>query len=283
MKDGFKGMEDALSTGADDVERLSGYSYPSVRMSGLKPSVEQQPFWPDGKKIADGMRRAARGASAASREIDGLGDDLPKLRDSLNESRKVAEATRDALGNALEQQDKVESLLKDVPDHAARLAEELPRLGSDLSKVLRETKHLKEVGGLLREAQKGVDAAVAHWPELRKTLSQSARLLRTAQQQMQTALDHRDDYEKAMNQTRSSGRTLSAALPLMTEQMEDQLQEQDDSLKNLGDSIDQTTRRAARVGPHGVARAVDDTPFALSHGGDLRLARRVSNGRNVGT
>ena len=106
----------------------------------------------------------------------------------------------------------------------------------------------------MREGQKGVDAAVAHWPELRKTLSQSARLLRTAQQQMQTALDHRDDYEKAMNQTVVVARTFSAALPLMTEQMEDQLQEQEESLKNLGDSIDQTTavlpewdRTASRV------------------------------------
>ena len=241
LKDGFKGMEDALSTGADDVERLSGYTYPSVRLSGLRPSVEQQPLWPDAKKIADGMRRAAHGAAAAGQEIDSLGEDLPKLRDSLNESRKVAEATRDALGNALQQQDQVESLLKDVPEHAARLAEQLPHLGADLSKVLRETKHLKEVAGLLREAQKGVDAAVAHWPELRQTLSQSARLLRTAQQQMQAALEHRDDYEKAMNQTMVLARTFSAALPLMTEQMEDQLQEQEDSLKNLGDSIDQTT------------------------------------------
>ena len=240
LKDGFKGMEDALSTGAEDVDRLSGYSYPSIRMSGLRPSVEDKPFWPDGKKIAEGMRRAAHGAAEASREIDGLGDDLPKLRDSLNESRKVAEATRDALGNVLDQQDKVESLLKDIPTHAARLADELPRLGSDLSKVLRETKHLKEVAGLLREAQQGVETAQARWPELRKTLGQSATLLRAAQAQMKTALEHRDDYDKAMKQTLVLSRTLSAALPLLTEQMEDQLQEQEDSLKNLGDSIDQT-------------------------------------------
>ena len=241
LKDGFKGMEDALNTGADDVDRLSGYSYPSVRLTGLKPTVDEQPFWPDGKKIADGMRRAARGASAAGREIDSLGEDLPKLRDSINESRKVAETTRDALGNALAQQDKVEALLKDVPAHAALLADELPRLGSDLSKVLRETKHLKEVAGYLREGQKGVEAAVARWPQLRKTLSQSARLLRTAQQQMQNALAHRDDYEKAMDQTLVLARTFSAVLPLMTEQMEDQLQEQEASLKNLGESIDQTS------------------------------------------
>ena len=99
-----------------------------------------------------------------------------------------------------------------------------------------------------------METAVARWPQLRKTLSQSARLLRTAQQQMQTAMAHRDEYQKAMDQTLILARTFSAALPLMTEQMEDQLQEQEASLKNLGDSIDQTSavlpewdRTASRV------------------------------------
>ena len=254
LHDGFQGMQDALTTGADDVERLSGYSYPSVRMSGLKPSVTQQPFWPDGKKIADGMRRAAHGASAAQDELDSLRRDLPKLRESLNESRKVADATRDALGTALNQQGKVEALLKNVPEHAARLADDLPRLGADLSKVLRETKHLKDVAALLREAQKGVDAAVTRWPELRKTLRQSATLLRTTQAQLKNALAHRAEYEQAMDQTVVLARTFSAALPLMTEELEDQLREQEESLQNLGDSIDQTSavlpewdRTASRV------------------------------------
>src|SRR5205814_2103625 len=134
LRDGFKGMEEALSAGADDVERLSGYTYPSVRFSGLKPIVDQKPFWPEGRKIADGMRKASKGAASAGDELDSLGGDLPKLRDSLDESRKVAEATRAALGLALDHQDAVEALLKDVPQQAARLADELPRLGSELSK-----------------------------------------------------------------------------------------------------------------------------------------------------
>jgi chromosome segregation ATPase len=254
LRDGFKGMEEALSTGADQVERLSGYSYPSVRLAGLKPVVEPQPFWPEGKKIADGLRRAASGASAAQEEVNALGEDLPKLRESLNESRKVADATRDALGTALKQQDKIDALLKNAPEHAARLAERLPKLGADLSKVLRETKRLKDVAGVLREAQKGLDEAAAHWPELRNTLAQSAKLLRATQAQLRNALAHRDEYEKAMNQTVVLARTFSSALPLMTEQLEDQLREQEDSLQNLGDSIDQTAavlpewdRTAARV------------------------------------
>jgi uncharacterized phage infection (PIP) family protein YhgE len=240
MRDGFKGMEEALSSSADQVDRLSGYTYPVVTIRGIKPMVEQKPFWPEGGKIADGLRKAAKGSAAAVKELDGLGDDLPKLRASLEESRKVAAATHDALGTALGQQEKVEALLKDIPEHAARLADELPELGANLSKVLRETKRLKEVAAMLRTAQKGLDGATARWPELRHNLAQSATLLRATQTQLKLALEHRQDYENAMDQTLTLAKTFSAALPLMTEQLESQLSEQEDSLQNLGDSIDQT-------------------------------------------
>ncbi len=178
LRDSFTGVEGALTTGADEVERASDLTYPTVRLVGLTPIVNQQPFWPDGKKIADGLRRASRGASEANAELDSLGVDLPKLHESLNESRKVAEATRDALGPALRQQDQAEGLLKDAPEHAARLADELPKLSADLSKVLRDTKRLQEASDLLRKAQKGLATATVRWPALRKTLTDSARLLR---------------------------------------------------------------------------------------------------------
>ena len=58
---------------------------------------------------------------------------------------------------------------------------------------------------------------------------------------MQGALAHRDEYEKAMKQTVTLARTYSAALPLATEQLDERLRDQEDSLENLGDSIDRTT------------------------------------------
>jgi DNA repair exonuclease SbcCD ATPase subunit len=254
MRDGFKGMQEALTTSADQVERMAGYTYPVVTLRGLNPSVEQRRFWPEGVQIAADLRRAAKGAAAAVEELDGLDDDLPRLRASLEESRKVAAATRDALGKALEQQDKVGGLLKDVPAHAARLADELPHLGADLSKVLRETDRLKEVAGLLRQAEKGVDAAASRWPELRQSLAQAAKLLRATQGQLKIALDHRAEYEAAMDQTVQLAKTYSAALPLLTEQLDYDLNDQEESLKNLQDSIDQAAavlpewdRTASRV------------------------------------
>jgi uncharacterized phage infection (PIP) family protein YhgE len=241
VREGLKGLEDALNSGAGEVERVSSYTYPVVTLNGLRPMVEQKPFWPEGEKIGAGLRKAAKGVEAAAKEWDGLNEGLPKLAEALEHSRRAAKATREALGTALQQQEKVEPLLKDVPEHAARLAEELPRLGEELSKVLRDTARLKEVAAVLREAQKAIDAAVAQWPQLRQGLTRSATVLRAAQKQLQYALDHRAEYEASVEQTLLLSRTFASALPLLTEQLEAELQTQEDSLTQLGAGIDEVS------------------------------------------
>jgi methyl-accepting chemotaxis protein len=237
MREGFRGLDSSLTTGAEQVERLSRYSYPHVTMNGLKPYVEQRKFWPEGDKIADGLRKAADGVREAGKELDDLAEDLPQFQSSLDESRKIADRTREALGTALKQQDKLEALFKDVPERSARLAEQLPKMSRELSKVLRETQRLKEVAALLRQAQKGVDTAVERWPELRKTLSRSADLLRETQRQLRHALENRQEYESAMKQTVVLADAYSSLLPLFTQRLEAQLQEQEAALDDLGQSI----------------------------------------------
>jgi chromosome segregation ATPase len=241
IRDGFKGLETSLSTGAGQVERLTGYTYPAITVNGFKVNVEQKEFWPEGKTIATGMRRAARGLTAAGKQLDGLNKELPRLRASLEGSRKVVTATRQALVTALKQQEKVEPLLRSVPTHAARLAHELPRLAGDLAKVLRETARLKEVAALLRQAQKGVDTATERWPELRRNLGRSSVLLRATQKQLREALDRRTEYEAAARQTLLLTETFAAALPLLTEQLDEHLEQQERSLAELTDSIDQVS------------------------------------------
>jgi uncharacterized phage infection (PIP) family protein YhgE len=221
LREGFKGMETALNSGAGQVE--------------------QRPFWPEGGKIAEGMRDGAKGAGAAVKEMAGLNDDLPKLQKSLEESRKIALATRDAIGEALKRQDKLAPLLKDMPAHAARLAESLPKLGDDLAKVLRDTARLKEVAGSLRKADKSLQEAAKRWPDVRKTLVGSADLLRQAQGRLRPALDHPERYENAMRDTIVTAKALSAAVPLITDQINDDLNEQERSLGHLGKSIDSVT------------------------------------------
>ncbi len=237
MREGFKGLEQSLDTGAEQVQRLSGYTYPFVRFSGWKPVVEQRPFWPEGGQIADGMRKASKGAAAATEELQLLSKDMPKLRQALEESRKATRSTRETLENALQQQDKIEALLKSVPENAARLTDQLPQLADSLARILRDTSRLKEVGKLLRQTQKAIDTALERWPELQKNLGRSSVLLRTTQTQLNHVLTHRDEYEASLQHTLVLSRTISAALPLLTEQLEMELDDQESALTNLDDSI----------------------------------------------
>jgi uncharacterized phage infection (PIP) family protein YhgE len=241
MREGFQGLESSLNTGADQVDKLASYHYPIVTFRGLKPDVEQRKFWPDGDKISDGMRKAAAGAKAADDEAAALEADLPKLRTSLEESRKMADKTREALAVALKQQDKLETLLKNVPEHSARLAEELPKLTGDLSRILRQTERLKEVAGMLRQAQLGVDTAVARWPELKTNLSRAATLLRATQSQLRQALDRRQDYEAALRQSIVLAESFATLLPIYLESLDRQLQEQEQGLDDLGRGLDEVS------------------------------------------
>ena len=216
-------------------------SYPIVTFRGLQPRVDSRPFWPEGERIADGMRKAARGATAAKNEMERMREDLPRLKASLEESRKIVDLTRETLTGALKQQDQVEPLLKHVPESTARLAEAAPELGSDLAKILRQTSHLKNIAVLLRETQKSLDAAITQWPEMRKNLGRSADLLRAMQMQMKHALEHRTEYEASLEQTVVLVRTFAAVLPLLTEELESELHDQERSLDTLGTSIDEVS------------------------------------------
>lgn len=241
MRDGVKGLESALNRGADQVDHLAGYSYPAITVSGLRPVVNQKPFWPEGGRIAGDLRKAAEGVSAAGKEMDGLAAELPRLRASLEESRKVADRSREALALALKQQDKVEPLLKRVPEQAAGLAEDLPKLGADLARVLRDTEKLKDLAASLRQARKGIDAAVARWPELRKTLTRSATLLRAAQRQLGQVVEHRGEYEQALNETVALTEEFADRLPQLTHHLDGQLREQEESFDDLGRGIDEVS------------------------------------------
>lgn len=239
MREGFKGMEESLSAGADQVERMAGYTYPVVTFNGLKPEVAQQKFWSEGDKVAEGMRKAAAGARAADQEMAGLAGELPRIRAALDESRKVVDTTRAALATALQQQDKVEPLLRDIPEQAARLAEELPKLGGDLARILRDTGRLKEVANALRQAQTGIGLAVARWPELRATLTRSAALLQATRQQLDQVLHNREQYEAAMQQTVILADSFAAMLPLLTDQLDSRLDEEEQALDELGQSLEE--------------------------------------------
>ena len=241
MKEGFQGLELSLNAGAEQVEDLSSYTYPVVTFNGLRPEIEQRKFWPKGDDIAQGMRKAAAGVRGAGKELERLSTELPKLREALDESRRVADKTRDSMAAALKQREQIEPLLKQVPEQAALLAEQLPRLGADLARVLRETDKLAEVAASLRQAEKGIDAAVARWPHLRTMLTRSAALLKAMQKQLSQALENRQEFESAMRQTILLAETFAFLLPEFTSQIDRQLAEHEYALGDLSQSIHEVT------------------------------------------
>jgi uncharacterized phage infection (PIP) family protein YhgE len=288
MREGFQGLEDALQTSSEQVDRLAAYTYPAVSFAGLVPQIVQKSFWPDGGKVAEGMRKGAAGMAAAKKEMDAVAADLPTIRSSLTESCTMVDKLRESLGLALKYRDKVEPLLKDAPAHASRLAEDLPKIGSSLSQILRDTRRLKDIATGLRQAQKGMDQVVARWPEVRSTLARTASFLELTRDQLNQAVQHRHEYEAAMQETVQVADTFTALLPLITDQLEGRLYEEERTLSDLGQSLDEVSsalpayaRTASRLLETGRLLAWLVAVIVGLHGGYLMLTARMGRRYSV--
>jgi uncharacterized phage infection (PIP) family protein YhgE len=233
MKEGLTGMETSLSSTADQVDKVSALSYPVVTLNGFKPSIESKPFWPEGEKVAEGLRKATKGVQAANKQLDVMSKHLPELEKSLAESRKSVKQTRETLGAALKQQAETEKLLKAVPDQTAALAEALPKMGKTLTLALRETKKLRELASGLKAVQKSLDDTLKGWPEVAKGLKKSAAVLDQARKQLDEATANRTEYEKAMASSSQVARSLADILPAFTDHLDSRLGQQEASLEQM--------------------------------------------------
>jgi hypothetical protein len=233
MRVEFTNLEESLKGGAKQIETVADYGYPTMTFDGLFPRMEKKSFWPEGKQIAASMRRAAGSARLASDEVQRMSGNLPEVRASLQESRKVVDTTRTALAKALDQ-----DIMQELPASLARLAQEMPRVSANLGRVLRDTRHLKELARMLRRAEKGFDVAVERWPEFQRMLARSADLMKAARRQLDYTLEHRQEYESALRQTISVADTFGSMLPEWIDHLDHQLAEQERGLDNLSASID---------------------------------------------
>ena len=171
----------------------------------------------------------------ASAILIGVLASLAQLVDwSVQRAREGAERDRAIIAA----QDKLEQLLRDIPERTAKLADDLPRLAREIAKLLRETKQLREVATGLRLAQKGFDATVAQWPDLRKGMKQTSSLLKTSAKQLDVVIQNRTEYETSLNQSTELADTFSKMVPLLAEQVSSQLGEQEQSLGDLEKSLD---------------------------------------------
>jgi ABC-type transporter Mla subunit MlaD len=244
-KERLADLERSLREGADRVAFLGAQTYPLVTMVDLVPKFEERPIWPEGRTTAEGLRQAANllglvnrlTASAAGPAVP----DTEAYRKLLKESRQVIFHWQSVLRMAANQREELVPVLKNLPENAARLAEDLPRLASGLARLLRDTDRLKEVAGVLRQARQGLDHVVEDWPELQKKIGRSAVLLRVTRNQLTHVLEHRDEYESAVKGVSGLAQALGANLPVFTRQLERDLAEQERALQRLDGSITEVT------------------------------------------
>jgi hypothetical protein len=233
------GAEGVVAEAAQMADRAAGYTYPVVVFEGLTPRVRNRPFWPGAAKAGADLRKVSSGVVAMGQEIETLSAELPRIQEGVAESRRVVGATRQALAATLKRQGEVELLLRQMPEQAARLGDELPRLTGTLAGALRDAGRLEQVATALRQSRKGIDSAVASWPEVRKGLSGSAVLLRATRDQLDSAIEHREEYEAAQEDLEALYGEFAKIMPALAEGFDARLDQEDRSLTEMAGGIAQ--------------------------------------------
>jgi uncharacterized phage infection (PIP) family protein YhgE len=153
-------------------------------------------------------------------------------------------AMREALGKTASGLDELARTLS--PDSVRQLgtsleeaADSLDEKGAVAAEAGRDTEKLREIAGALRQVRKGIDTTAARWPELRQGLERSAGLLRTARDQLDRAVKNRANYNAALQQTVRLAETVSTMLPLLTDQLDRRLDEEESALDDLGQSLEE--------------------------------------------
>jgi hypothetical protein len=143
--------------------------------------------------------------------------ELPKVRAAVDSSRQILEKSRDTLAVVLKHRDLIEPLVKSLPETAARLADDLPKLTKQFSAALRDTQRLKEMAQGLRETQVHLDRSVSAWPEVRQALLSAAEGVQSRRQQLDAALAGEVSLEQ---QLRERGAAERAELTVLRDSLE---------------------------------------------------------------
>lgn len=242
MRVGLAGLETSLSATAEEVGKFAGYKYPVVRFVGWRPEVEERLFWPNGERIAGGLRQATEGVRAAQSELESLSRDLPVIKDSLEQSRKTLSSTRSALRLALERRDKLDPLLRDTPERARKLSEALPKISASFAESLRQATRLRELTRSMHQAAEILTRQADSWSQTRQSVRQIARVLETAAEHLQQITSNREQFDSATDQLNDFMTTLADLLPILTEAIDSSLGVDADDIRTLRQHLDQTAR-----------------------------------------
>jgi chromosome segregation ATPase len=131
-----------------------------------------------------------------------------------------------------------ESQSSRVPVQRTSFTSQASKNPPDLTHVLPDADRLKELIDALRKGQSALDITQARWPALRNTLQRLTTVLKATRSQLDQAIDHRQDYEAALDQTVQLADTFSIMLPLVTDQLDGRLDEEERTLMDLGRNLD---------------------------------------------
>ncbi len=240
-KDHLGTLQQRLLGAAREVERLAGQTYPVVSFQGLVPTVVYRPLWPEGKTLAEGLFQAGDMIKSVQQSLGWLAERTESYQVFLTELRSGVRQASRLLQETLHRQEEMSPLFRDLPEHAARFAEDLPRIGRELVRVLRDAGRLKEVAEVLRQTKAGIDHALEGWPDIQKRLRQQAQVLRACRERVNRALENKPEYDSALKQASLLLETTATSLPVFTEQVEHDLAEQVESLSGLEKSITEVT------------------------------------------
>lgn len=243
MRVGLSGLEKSLDATAGEVERVAGYKYPVIRFVGWRPEIDERPFWPNGERIAEGLRQSTEGVRAAQEELDALLRDLPVIKDSIEQSRKTLSQTRSALRLALERRDKLEPLLRDAPNRAKKLSESLPRMAANLAENLRQATRLRELTRGMHQAAEILAKQADNWAETRQSVRQIGRVLESAGEQLQRITANRQQFDSATDQLTDFMTTIADLIPIVTEAIDSSFQVDANYICTLRDHLEQTARQ----------------------------------------
>jgi hypothetical protein len=246
--------------------------------------------------VHDRVGRVERLSRQTSSQVRKLRQQVHLLRDQQPQARQFAENVRVQLHNLSEQLQKQQidyPAVQAVHDAFGMAAGTLDNLSVDrmapegfaqiglalgVTAEFLDVMLVPDVARLLRAGRDGLGEVLARGPELRQSLRDSATLVREMQSRLKMALDNRSTYDASVQQSRTLLEGFSAAVPMYTAQWGKDLADSENSLTNLGQSIDDVSAVMPEVKTSG-ARLMVMTRLLLSllgaifllHGGYLAV------------
>jgi hypothetical protein len=207
----LRDLDSALASAVRQVDLLSDALIPVVTPNGvLPPTIEMRPVWPEGRRVADGLRQSRSRIQAINRDVDRI-------------IRTIAGTPG----------------IDELPDQLGqvRFGGELAELARSSSSGLRNPAQLRDLSNGLRRTQRGIEESLRAWPELVETMHRSATVLNGSHRQLEVVLAQRAECERAVRNSQQLADTTEELLQGYSSKLDVRLGEQERTLGQMERSL----------------------------------------------